>query len=102
MDLLIQAKDLIGNIGAWGWIAVIFIAIFRREWVDKLLSFAMKKNGNGNGHKLEEKLDLIEGNHLAHIQSDLTELKRWQSEENVILSKMLYILEEIKNNTSKK
>ena len=68
-----------------------------------LLDVLWKKNGkNGNGkHTAEEIAQLIVGNHLHETIEDIRDLKKWQADENVLLNKIIYLLEDIKKNTTK-
>ena len=45
---------------------------------------------NGNGKKIENKLDIIESNHLEHIEAKLEKLIE-------LSQKILYIVEDFKN-----
>lgn len=50
MDII---TDILSSLGAWGWIAVIVVILFRPEIVTRVLDFLPKKNGNGS-HRIEE------------------------------------------------
>lgn len=53
------------------------------------------------GAAVEAKLDKIAGNDLSHIQTGIDDLKKWQAEENVILARVTFLLEEIRDSLKK-
>ena len=72
------------------FVAGLLIVILQRAGIDiagLIKSLFGKKNGNGG--RVEKKLDEIEGNHLEHIQRGIDDIKEISSES-------LYILKDIK------
>ena len=94
MDII---TTILSSLGAWGWIAVIVVILFRPEIITKILDFLPKKNGNGM-KKLEEGIETLTSNHIDHVQKGIDKLIEMSEKQNVTLALMQQTLENIKDN----
>src|SRR3990167_7478906 len=97
MDII---TTILSSLGAWGWIAVIIVILFRPEIITRILDFLPKKNGNGNSKKLgeiDEHLELLTENHISHVQKGIDKLIEMSEKQNVTLALMQQTLEDIKS-----
>ena len=88
---ILQSNFLIGII-----LLVVVIPLYTKMGI---LDFFLKKNGK-NGNKPEDLAnqvaEFLATNHFHNIISDIADLKRWQEEENKILTEVVILLRDIK------
>ena len=84
-----------------------FIGLLVVLAVPKLRAKIFGKNGE-NGHEqtqrldeIEDKLSLLATNHMEHLQKGIDKMIEMQEAENVVLGKITYLLEDIKENIKK-
>ena len=63
-----EITEILTSINGVGWLTLMFVAIFRREWIDKLFTLFSKKNGNA---QVIEKIDSLSNNHIKEVVEKL-------------------------------